>query len=438
MRWGRNKPVFDYFRPSSTIFDFVNAATATLLALIATIVLSIVSRINVGLVAITMAWIISLFAADVGSDLVVRGFPASLFLTLTGVTLLFACAEANGTLDAVARKAVRRVGKNPLLLPVLFFVIAGTVASIGPGAITTVAMMAPMAMAMGAQAGTPPFLTALMLANGANSGNLSPLSAVGIVANDRMGEAGLHGHAGKVWFANLAAHVLVTLLIWLWYARRRPDSAPTTGAVPVVEPPFSSQQKTTLAVLLVWIVSVLGFQVQVGLSAFGAAVLLVLLRAAEERKALTLVPWAILMMVCGVTVLIALLEATGGMDLFTSLLARLATPATVNGVIAFVTGTISIWSSTSGVVLPAFLPTVADLVSKVGGGDPLAVALSINVGSSLVDVSPLSTLGALCVAAVANPDTARRLFRQMLVWGLSMAVVGAVLAQLLAGVVARL
>ena len=89
-------------------------------------------------------------------------------------------------------------------------------------------------------------------------------------------------------------------------------------------------------------------------------------------------------------------------------------------------------------VLPAFLPTAADLVHKVGGGDPLAVALSINVGSSLVDVSPLSTLGALCVAAVANPDTARRLFRQMLVWGLSMAVVGALLAQLLAGVVARL
>jgi hypothetical protein len=90
------------------------------------------------------------------------------------------------------------------------------------------------------------------------------------------------------------------------------------------------------------------------------------------------------------------------------------------------------------VVLPAFLPTVADLVHKVGGGDPLAVALSINMGASLVDVSPLSTLGALCVAAIASPDTARQLFRQLLVWGLSMAVVGAVLAQLFAGVVARM
>jgi hypothetical protein len=138
-----------------------------------------------------------------------------------------------------------------------------------------------------------------------------------------------------------------------------------------------------------------------------------------------------------VTVLIALLERTGGMELFTSLLATLASPATVNGVVAFVTGLISSWSSTVGVVLPVFLPAVPSLVAKVGGGDPLAVALSINVGGSMVDVSPLSTLGALCVAAVGDPAEARTVFRQLLIWGLSMSVVGAVLCQALAGVLAR-
>ena len=126
------------------------------------------------------------------------------------------------------------------------------------------------------------------------------------------------------------------------------------------------------------------------------------------------------------------------MDLFTTLLSRLATPGTVNGVIALVTGTISIWSSTSGVVLPAFLPTVPGLIEKLGGGDALAVALSINVGSSLVDVSPLSTLGALCVAAVPDSQEAAKLFRQLLIWGLSMAVVGALLSLALAGPLARL
>jgi di/tricarboxylate transporter len=145
----------------------------------------------------------------------------------------------------------------------------------------------------------------------------------------------------------------------------------------------------------------------------------------------------VIVMVCGVTVLIAVLEKTGGLELFTAMLARLASPATLNGTVAFVTGLISSWSSTSGVVLPTFLPTVPGLVQKVGGGDPLAVALSINVGSAMVDVSPLSTLGALCVATVADPVEARRLFRQLLLWGLSMCVVGALLCQLLAGAMSR-
>jgi hypothetical protein len=142
-------------------------------------------------------------------------------------------------------------------------------------------------------------------------------------------------------------------------------------------------------------------------------------------------------MVCGVTVLIALLERTGGMDLFTSILARFATPDTVNGVIAFVTGAISTYSSTSGVVLPAFLPTVPGLVARLGGGDPLAVSLSINVGASLVDVSPLSTLGALCVAAVPDGPVAARLFRQLLIWGVSMTLVGAVMCQWMLGPLVR-
>lgn len=149
------------------------------------------------------------------------------------------------------------------------------------------------------------------------------------------------------------------------------------------------------------------------------------------------VPWGVIVMVCGVTVLIAVLDETGGMELFSSMLARLAEPPTINGVIAFVTGLISTWSSTSGVVLPAFLPAVPSLVAKVGGGDPLAVALSINIGSALVDVSPLSTLGALCVSTVGDLRESRLLFKALLIWGLSMSVVGAVVSQLLSGVLAR-
>ena len=56
-------------------------------------------------------------------------------------------------------------------------------------------------------------------------------------------------------------------------------------------------------------------------------------------------PWSVIVMMSGVTVLIALMEDTGGLDLFTAALARLATPQTITGVIAFVTGLISVYSS---------------------------------------------------------------------------------------------
>jgi hypothetical protein len=50
-----------------------------------------------------------------------------------------------------------------------------------------------------------------------------------------------------------------------------------------------------------------------------------------------------------------------------------------------------------------------------------------------VDVSPLSTLGALCLAAVPPSQDRSRLYRQLMAWGWSMALVGAVVCQLLFG-----
>ena len=100
-------------------------------------------------------------------------------------------------------------------------------------------------------------------------------------------------------------------------------------------------------------------------------------------------PWYSIIMVSGVTVLIALLEKTGGLELFSAFLARVATPVTATAAVAFVTAVISVYSSTSGVVLPAFLPTIPGLIARLGGGDPIAIATSMNVGAHLVDMSPL-------------------------------------------------
>lgn len=413
----------------------MSPATLSLIALVVAIVLSCTSRINVGVLAMAFAWLIGTAVAGWRVEQVTAGFPASLFLTLAGVTLLFALAEVNGTLERLANRLVRLAGGRPRVVPVVFFLAAGVLSSVGPGAVSAVALLIPLAMAIGGRSGVPAVLTALMVANGANAGNLSPVSAVGIIANSRMAETTVGAHPGKVWFANFAAHLIVAVVAWLLF--RGNDARPTSDAA--TEPPvrLDRRQWLTTAVIAAWIVGVVGFQLNVGLAAFTAAALIIILRAGDEAAAFKRLPWGVIVMVSGVTVLINVLEKTGGMDLFSALLARIAAPATINGTIAFVTGLISSWSSTSGVVLPAFLPTVPGLVAEVGGGNPLAVALSINVGSSMVDVSPLSTIGALCVAAALDPIQARQLFRQLMIWGLSMTLVAALLCQIFAGTIAR-
>jgi len=411
-------------------------AQLSLIALLIAIVLSCTTRINVGLVAIVSSWLVGVYYAGVSVTDVAAGFPIQLFLTLAGVTLLFSLAEVNGTIDLVTRRILRLAKGSTRLVPILFFLIAMTVSTMGPGAVASVALVVPVAMALGCRAGVPPFLTALMVANGANAGNLSPFSSVGIIANTKMAAVGLGGHEWKVWAANFLAHVVVGIAAWVFFGGLRLEaSVREEGERP---PRLNRRQLTTIAVVILWVAGVVLFQLNLGFAAFTAAVVLIVGRLADETAAVRKMPWNAILMVSGVSLLVAVLEKTGGMELFTGLLARLAAPGTVNGVMAFLTGLISTYSSTSGVVLPTFLPTVPGIIARVGGGDPLALALSINVGSSLVDVSPLSTLGALCVAALPNADDAPLLFRKMLIWGFSMTIVGAVLAQLFAGALAGL
>ena len=413
-------------------------AVLALVALVVAIGLSMTTRVNVGLLAVALAWVIGVYAARMRVEAVIAGFPANLFMTLAGVTFLFAIAKSNGTLDLLARQAARLVRGSAGLLPVVFFGLAFVLSTIGPGAIASVALVAPIAMPTGMQAGIPNLLSAIMVGTGANAGNLSPISAVGAMVNGLMVKIGLPGQEWKVWAANFVAHVLVAIVAYFLFGGVRLLRAGRTAAAELGVPRFERRHWLTIGVAAAWMVAAIVWRVHVGLAAFAAGTLLILARAADERDVIRRIPLDIIFMVTGVTMLIAVVEATGGMDLFTGMVAWVASPSTLNGVIAFVTGIISTYSSTSGVVLPAFLPMVPGLVRQVGGGDPLAVALSINVGSALVDVSPLSTLGALCVATVVDPVAARDLFGKLLIWGLSMAVVGAVLCGLLAGPFARL
>jgi di/tricarboxylate transporter len=402
----------------------MSPAVLSLAALVVVVGFSLTARINIGVLAVALAWPIGMFAAGWKAEALMAVFPSSLFLTLVGVTLLFGVVHRNGTLGALAVRSARLCGGRTVLLPAVFFGSACLIAALGPGAIASTALLAPLAMGIGHRAGVPAFLTALMVSNGGNAGNLSPFSSVGLIVQAQMQRIGLANHDWQVFAANFAAHAGVALAAFLLFGGL--GLGRTGHAEPEAPPPaLTGRQWFSLGVLAAWVIGVVGFRLNPGLSAFAAAALLIVTGTLEDAPAFATIPWSVIVTVSGVSVLIGVLEKTGGMDLFTTLLAALATPATANGAIAFVTGAISTYSSTSGVVYPAFLPAVPGFVEKLGGGDALQVALSINVGAALVDVSPLSTIGALAIAARPEGEDERALFRRMLLWGLSMTVVGA-------------
>jgi di/tricarboxylate transporter len=415
-------------------------AWISLAALIVVILASCTTAINPGILSIVFAWVIGEYLGPslgrpIGIKTVIAGFPTDLFLTLVGVTALFAQAQTNGTMERLARLGVRCCRGNAGLMPILFFGLALGIASIGAGNIAAAALVGPLAMAVAGRVGIPGFLMAIMVAHGAVAGALSPVAPTGIIAANLMRRMGLSGHEWRFYLYNLFANLIVAFAGYFMFGGWRlmktrvaePAHALEASVTAEASPtPLRWRHEITLAVIAAMVVVVVGLGIHVGMAAFTGASVLSLLRAADEKETIRAMPWSVILMVCGVTVLTSLLEKTGGLDLFSSILAGTSTSTSITGSIALVTGLVSVYSSTSGVVLPAFLPSVPGLIQKLGGGDPLAIASSILIGGHLVDVSPLSTIGALCVAGAAGEDR-RRLFNRVLAWGLSMAVVGSLI-----------
>jgi len=397
------------------------------------IIVSCVSQINVGFLSIAFAFIIGVLFGGMKATDVAAGFPTSLFLILVGVTLFFSQANVNGTLNKIAKLSVKLARGNIGMIPVIFFFLAAGLASIGAGNIATTALLAPVAMMVAGNLRISAFLMTVCVCCGANSGALSPFAPTGVIANGLLGRIGITGQAWPVFWNNFVAEGFVGLTGYFalggfkLFSRHATQRAVRLDEALVGdEGPFKWNQKLTLALIGGLVISVAYFKIDVGMAAIIAAVIVTLCRAADEEAAVKSMPWNVILMVCGVTVLISILEKKGGMDLFTTILARFSTQTSVTGVMGFVTGLISVYSSSSGVVLPAFIPTIPGLIQKIGGGNAMAIAHSVNVGAHLVDVSPLSTLGALCIANAAASENRKVLFNKLMIWGLSMSVVGAV------------
>ena len=425
----------------------MSLAVLSLIALLIVIVLSCTDRVHPGFLAIALAWIIGLYLRPLyGVTLaprelmrdVVSGFPIDLFLTLTGVSLLFTQAQLNGTLDRIAHAAIGLCRGNVGLMPWMFFLLAAGFAMVGAGNIAAAALIAPTAMNIAGKARIPAALMAIIVGHGALAGALSPIAPTGIIAENQMGNIGLAGHGMDLFYHNLIGHAAVAALAFIifggvpllvrWYV-----PPPPTDEAPAGNDRFEAKHWVTIGLIGTLLVAAIFGNVDVGMGAFACAVVLALTGLADDREAVKKMPWNVILMVCGVNVLTALLQKTGGNDLFAELVVKMSTPDTAPAVLGFVAAIVSVYSSTSAVVLPVFLQMVAGVASRLPGSDPLALALAVIVAGHLVDSSPLSTIGALCIASAGPEEDRQKLFVKMLLWGLAMSAVGALWCYVLYG-----
>ncbi len=423
------------------------AALASIVALAIVVIISCVKEMNVGILGIAFALIVGLTFAKMKIAAVFAGWPLSLFMILVGVTFMFACAQVNGTMEKFTAYAVRLAKGNTALIPFILFILVTIITTIGPGNIASTALMAPVAMAIAGRIGLPAFAMTMLVVGAANGAAFSPFAPTGIISNGiiakmapQLGLTDLNSLAWKVHLNSEIAQGLVNFggffifggLAWI---RRQSGSAGVNIDEIAPKPePFSVKQWITLAGIAFLVLTVILLKWDVGATAFCIGAAFMLLGTADDAKAIKAMPWGVITMVCGMSVLINVMDKAGGLKALVSLIGAVSNPTTINGVLGFITGIISAYSSSSGVVMPMFLPMVPGLIKEIGGGDPVALISSINIGSHLVDTSPLSTLGALCIACAAENEDKAKLFRNLLIWGLAMAVVGALVCYVAFGI----
>ena len=193
---------------------------ACIVGLVVLFVVGTALPVNMGALAFVMAFVVGGLYVDMSAANVLAGFPGDLFVTLVGITYLFAIAQNNGTIDWLVRQAVRWVRGHTAAIPwVMFFVTAllTSVGAVSPGA---VAIVAPIALRFSQQYRIHPLLMGLMVIHGAQGGGFSPMSIYGGITNQVVQRADLAGNDMHLFLASLGFNLLVAVVVFFVFGGR--------------------------------------------------------------------------------------------------------------------------------------------------------------------------------------------------------------------------
>ncbi|MEU9687633.1 SLC13 family permease [Amycolatopsis japonica] len=398
----------------------------------AVFVIAEIRRTHIGIAMFAAAAAMGLLAG-VPLDDIVGGYPIDILILLVGVTFFFGIAKSNGTIERLVDRALVFVRGRTGALPVAFFVLTGLISAMGSplGGL----VMAPIGMSVAHRRGIDPMLMALAIGTGLSAGGFAPTSLFGIVTWGTADSAGIALDPLVLFAVAIGVNLLLLGAAYLMFAvrgERRPlpsDGDETkTGAPARIAPLRTIHVITAFAVLgllaVVVVLAVRDSRPDVGVLAFGFGAVLALIDPESGRTALKEIDWSTVLLVGGIITYVGVLQKIGAVDLLGDLASGPSAPIFAALVICAVSGLVSAFASTTG-ILAALVPLAIPLVQH-GDLPGWALICALAVCSSIVDISPFSTVGAALVATTVDPEARPRMTALLTRYGLTMVVLGPV------------
>ncbi|MBK1782808.1 SLC13 family permease [Prauserella cavernicola] len=436
----------------------------SIIGLVLIFLLATLRSVNMGAVAFLGAFLIGTFIYDETAEDLFSGFPGDLFVVLVGVTLLFAIAKANGTVDWLIHAGVRAVRGRIALIPWVMFLITSLLTMVGAVVPGAVAIMAPIGLNFATRYRINPMLMGLLIINGATAGGFSPLSIFGTITNGVVERSGLPGNPVLLWVSSFLFNALLSVVVFFMFGGKKllgRRETPGEGGTPAPEPQddgepvgggagggsgatatktrteageatavttLNTQRSVTLLGLVLLAVGALALEFDVGLLALSIATVICLLSPKDTKACFSQVAWPTVLLICGVVTYVGLMERVGTIEFLGNSVAGIGVPLLAALVICLIGAAVSAFASTTG-ILGALIPlAVPFLLTGQVGAVGMIIALAIS--SSVVDSSPFSTSGALVVAS--TPEEHRdTMFRRLMIWGMSMIAIAPVVAVLI-------
>lgn len=383
------------------------------------ILVAFIRKTNVGVLALAAA-VIAVRIFGMADKDILSGISSSMFATLVGITLLFAVVNSTGALELLARKIVALAGKRIWVIPIAMYIAGFVIAGVGPGAVPALAIIPALGISIALEVGYDPIMLALIGECGLMAGRMTPITPEAAVIISAASSAGIENVMPPILVCQTlvsTAFAIVLFIIFKGYKVRANAGAGVEGATEK----FSSKQLVALASILAMLVLIIFVNVNIGLSAFLVAAVLLLFGVADDGACLKALPWSTIVMVLGVGALMNIVDAAGGIDLMSNAMSSIMTSATATPIMGVSAGLLSFVSSALGVVFPTMMPMSVDIAAQVGGVNPVALMAAVGAGGSMAGVSPMSTGGALIMGALGaskkdfSKEEQNKTFMQLLV-----------------------